>query len=234
MELMNQNQNGYFIQPGQRILPNNDVDQYFVEKDDPQSSQESNTFIINFFGYNILVLILAVFISVGIFSVLSTKFELYLKLIILSTGVTLLLLVLIFSSNKIILTKDTLNRKVVVKVMNYLFFPKMKLNLDIENTHFYILKQTTQSEKRKAKASYTLLIINDYKNFVDIDLDKSNIKNKPAKFFYSFGNIYRGNYGYKEYAEVLNNFIGSDGDYDNPLFFNADRYINRVENIYHI
>ena len=56
----------------------------------------------------------------------------------------------------------------------------------------------------------SLLIFNDYKNLVDIDLDKSNIKQKPAKFLYSFNNIYLGINDSAQYTQILNNFIGND------------------------
>ena len=79
--------------------------------------------------------------------------------------------------------------------------------------------------------SFRLLIINDYKNLVGIDLDTSNIKQKPAKFFYSFNNISLGNYSHTQFAQVLNNFIGHSHYYDNPLFFNIYKYLNKTQNI---
>ena len=54
-----------------------------------------------------------------------------------------------------------------------------------------------------------------------IDLDTSNIKQKPAKFFYSFNFISIGNYGYKHFTQVLNNFIGN---YDSHI--NLSEYMN--------
>ena len=55
---------------------------------------------------------------------------------------------MIFCDYKIKLVKDTSNGRVIVKVINYLCFPKMKLNLDIENTHFYILREISQYEEK--------------------------------------------------------------------------------------
>ena len=80
--------------------------------------------------------------------------------------------------------------------------------------------------------SFRLLIINDYKNLVGIDLDTSNIKQKPAKFFYSFNNVSIGNYGGVEFAQVLNNFIGHSGNYNNPLVFNKNKYLNKAQFIF--
>ena len=92
----------------------------------------------------------------------------------------------------------------------------MKFSLDIENTHFYIWEEDKESEDE-------LLIINDYKNLIGIDLDTSNIKQKPAKFFYFFDNVWKKN---REYAQILNNFIGSSRAFENPLFFDIDKYLN--------
>lgn len=75
-----------------------------------------------------------------------------------------------------------------------------------------------------------LFIINDYKNLSGIDLDESNIKQKPAKFLYSFTNISTGKYNNEQFTKVLNHFIGSDDDnYNNPLFFNINSYLNKKQ-----
>ena len=108
----------------------------------------------------------------------------------------------------------------------------MKLNLDIENTHFYIKKEINQDEDGKHE-SFRLLIINDYKNLVDIDLDASNIKQKPAKLFYSFNYMRKGNYDHTQFAQILNNFIGNSGFYDNPLLFNINRFLHKDQGIFY-
>ena len=45
----------------------------------------------------------------------------------------------------------------------------MKLKLDIENTHFYILREFFQNNEGN-RETLILIIINDYKNLVGIDL----------------------------------------------------------------
>jgi hypothetical protein len=100
----------------------------------------------------------------------------------------------------------------------------MKLNLDIENTHFYVRQEIYQDAE--SYNEYTsLLIFNDYKNLVDIDLDKSNIKQKPAKFLYSFDNIYLGIHDPAQFTHILNDFIGNDS---NQLYFN--KYLDIKKN----
>ena len=76
---------------------------------------------------------------------------------------------MIFSHYKIKLIKNPSNGKVIIKVINYLCFPKMKLKLDIENTHFYILREFFQNNEGN-RETLILIIINDYKNLVGIDL----------------------------------------------------------------
>jgi len=72
-------------------------------------------------------------------------------------------------NNRIKLIKDESNRKVIIKVFNYLCIPKMKLILDTENTHFHIEKKIKRNENDFSE-SFRLFIINDYKNLVGIDL----------------------------------------------------------------
>ena len=239
MELMNtpmnnniSNQNENLIQSEQNRQQNINVNQYFIEKND-QSSLEYNTYVIRFIFCNVLVYSLSIMVLFGclIPVMVIPKLDLYLKITIISAGVIFSLILMIFCVYKIKLIKDTSNGKVIVKVINHLCFPKMKLNLDIENTHFYVKREISQDEDGTHE-SFRLLIINDYKNLVDIDLDTSNIKQKPAKFFYSFDNVWRGKYGYTEFAQVLNNFIGSSGNYDNPLFFDINKCLNKGQKIF--
>ena len=239
MELMNtpinniSDQNENLIQSEQNRAQNINVNQYFVEKHD-QSSKENNTFIIRFICNNVSVYTFSIIILIGCLmtAILIPELDLYLRIAIVSYGVIFSLILMIFCVNKIKLIKDTSNGKVIVKVINYLCFPKMKLNLDIGNTHFDIMREISQ-DKNGTHEFFTLLIINDYKNLVGIDLETSNIKKKPAKFFYSFNDVWRGNYSETQFAQVLNNFIGHSGNYDNPLYFNINKYLNKDQNIFY-
>jgi len=149
--------------------------------------------------------------------------------VVLFLSGAILSLIICFSCNSIIkLIKDDSNRKIIIIVFNCLCLPKMKLILDTENTHFHIEKKTKQNENGCCE-SFRLFIINDYKNLVGIDLDESNIKQKPAKIFYFFNNIDIGKYDYIQLTNVLNNFIGSSGEYSNPLFFDINFYIKKNE-----
>ena len=102
----------------------------------------------------------------------------------------------------------------------------MKLNADLENIHFYI-KEILDSDSGDDERydTYKLIIINDYKSLAYKDLNEHNIKEKPAKFFYSFKNLKLEKYSYNEFKKVLNDFVGSSTDYKNPLFFDINNHI---------
>ena len=102
---------------------------------------------------------------------------------------------MLFCSSKIVLIKETSNKKVLIKVINLLDFAKMKISLKLENVHFYIRKEI-KKEDRREKIIYKLLIINDY-NLENNDLNQSNINQKPANFLYSFTQVSFGNYNHE-------------------------------------
>ena len=130
---------------------------------------------------------------------------------------------MIFNVYKIVLLKDEFNKKIIIEEINCLCYAKKKYNFDLENTHFYIKKKVIYGEDGD-DVNYTLFIINDYKNLVGIDLEKSNIMQKPAKYLCSFENISLGKYNRLGLINHLNDFVGSPRDYKNPLFFNINKH----------
>ena len=78
---------------------------------------------------------------------------------------------MLICTERIVLIKDSLNKKILLKFFNHLDFNKDFK--DFQNDRIFI--------------------INDY-NLESIDLERSNIKKKPAKIFYSFTDIYLENY----------------------------------------
>ena len=140
----------------------------------------------------------------------------YGRIFIFLLGVIIELILLFFYNKKIIILKDTSNKKAIIKVINFLCFACKIIIFDLENIHFNIIPPINR-----------LLIINDFKNLVGIDLDDSNIKQKPAKYLYSFYNISLGRYSLSRLTEVLNDFIGSPRNYKNPLIFNINKYLKK-------
>jgi len=132
---------------------------------------------------------------------------------------------------KIVIMKDSLNKKIIVKVINYLCRAKTTLSFDPENLHFSreltkILNVIdTYKNNRSTFLYFTFYIINDHKNLFDIDLNESNIRQKPAKCIYTFRRAY---FGYEteteNYIDKLNEFC--DTSHNCTLFsFNINSYL---------
>ena len=60
------------------------------------------------------------------------------RILIVLIGILLELILLIYYRKKIVLLKDESNKKLLIKVINFLCFDIKKINLDLENIHFYI------------------------------------------------------------------------------------------------
>ncbi len=107
--------------------------------------------------------------------------------------------------------KDSVNKKVIVLIMNYLGRAKKTLIFDQENVHFskkLTIAYTLIKENKKTSNIYyyTFYIINDFKNLVDIDLNESNIRRKPVKYIYIFEKVHFG--CDDKFVEKLNEFVG--------------------------
>ena len=166
------------------------------------------------------ILLFASFIAI-----LIPVIDLYIKIISIILGVVLSLLLLIFFIKKIEITKDKSNNKTIIKLINFLCFPRKIIKIDRENFHFTFKSRDSNSEDSSDSIVFT--IINDFKNLVDIDLDKSNIKLKPSNFYYIY-NFKEIEDAVDRYTADLNNFLGISYDnYENPLYFNIDKYMNK-------
>ena len=200
-----------------------DLSQFFIEKNgQSQSLRESFIiYLLNIFSPFMAITIFLFFFLLALFCLL----HLYLKIFLASFGFIISLILLFSFIHKIILVKDISNKKVLVKLVNYLCLTKKKFNIELENAHFYIKKVINTSDEGPDTISYKLFIINDYKNLVDIDLDENIIKNKQLKCIYTFDSLSLGKYGYQELDKVLNDFVGSSSDYKNPLLFDINIYL---------
>ena len=201
------------------------VNQFFVDKE--VKYPENEIFILTFTCYRILIPILTIIILVGTITpaLLIIKLETIGRIAIIIAGVILVLILLIFSYNKIKIAKDKANNTATIKLINFLCFSKKTIKIDLDNIQFYSKKGTTIEINGVETETTRLFIINNNKNLSGIDLDKSNIKSKPAKFLYSFDCISQGKYGYRQLMNNLNDFVGASGD--NPLTFNIDGYMKK-------
>ncbi len=89
-----------------------------------------------------MVSILTLLILLGpiLSSILIQDIKLLIKIVIISIGVIFSLLTLFYFVSKIELIKDLSNKKILIKLKNYLCFPKTNLNLDLENIHFEVME----------------------------------------------------------------------------------------------
>ena len=228
-EYSNQNEN--LIKPHQENTQQRmNVNQFFIESENISSN--NNKFILTFFAYRIIVpIFVIIFLSASIIPVVLIELKSDIQILSIILGVIISLLIIIFSNNKLEIIKDISNNKIIIKEINFLCFPKKIINIDLENFHFYFEKKQSYGQDGISPESIEITIINDYKNLVDIDLDKSAIKQKPAKFFYTYDNITNRTNAEDRYTLELNNFIGkSSENYENPLFFNINNYMNKNTN----
>ena len=151
------------------------------------------------------------------------------KILCLVIIVIVYIISLYMIEKKLEIIKDSLNKKIIVKIMNYLCRAKTTLIIDQENIHFskklsnvYNIIKPFEKEKETNLLYYTFYIINDYKNLVDIDLNESNIRRKPVKCIYSFEKV---DFGFDDdYIAKLNEFVGVSKDCS--LFsFNINSYL---------
>ena len=194
----------------------------------PLLSEE--TFIIKFQNWPFIFIAAFWFIFLNLLAI-SGNFDLYYKIFLSSVGVIFLLIFLFIVVHKIIIIKDSLNKKILIKIVNYLCLTKKKLNFDLGNIHFYVNSELQVPEDGPSYTTHRLFIINDYKNLVGIDLNESNIKQKPIKCIYYFRSPELGNYNYKQFENALNNFVGSPKNYKNPLLFDINNYLEESKKI---
>ena len=199
-----------------------DINQFFVGNGN-NKSQENEKFIIKFSYYCFIVITLSVFILPGsIAPAIAIKdLETEVRIIIISGGIILILILLISFNNKLEITKDIANNKTIIKLKNFLCCTKKTINIDLDNTYFHVKYEMYNDSEGQTQEKSELFIINNNKNLSGIDLDKSNIKSKPIKFYYYFNNIDNGN-GHK-FGNDLNNFVGASGE--NPFSFNINKYM---------
>lgn len=222
MELMNTPINTTnslnLIECEQNEQQNLNIKQNIVEKDGQFSGE---TFIINFWnipgviGFSLFVII---------FLALSSIFVFFENIYVVSLYALIIIIMIMYKSvNKIVLVKDSFNKKILIKVVNCLCFNQMKLIFDLENIHFFIMTEiSTNSDDYPTKR---LFIINDYKNLIGIDLFENSIKQKPVKCIYSFSEPFLDNISYKQFEKTLNDFVGSSPEYKNSLLFDINNFL---------
>ena len=120
------------------------------------------------------------------------------------------------------LIKDVQNNKFEINSLNYFKKSISDEILELNSLKFYEINYKTVSEDDKVSKNYGLLILNTFPNKNTIDLDLSDIKNKPKKIYYLFDNGYN-------YNKQLYSFVGCSKD--NPYFININEYMGKSKPI---
>jgi hypothetical protein len=171
-------------------------------------------YIENYYKYYSLLFLTALLIGIGygciytlvkgsdIISQIGLIFGLIINLMII-------IIIIRYNANKIELVKDEANNLLRVIKYNLLCCKKNIIDFTLENAMLDLIV-----DKGRENSFYHLLIINIFKNKSEIDLNKSNIKNKPVTIYYLIKNI---QYQKKLSKESLNNFLGIVSEIENPI-----------------
>ena len=109
-----------------------------------------------------------------------------------------------------------------VKITNFLCCTKTTLNFNLQNSFFNIINNCPLLDEQTL--SEGLLITNSYNNDTNIDLNLSNIKNKPIKnIYYLFTDIFL----YEETKMSLKNFLNTSPEIENPANFDINKYMGK-------
>ena len=108
-----------------------------------------------------------------------------------------------------------------VNINAYNCFHCLYKKLKYTNINFYI--GLVNDNLGANKNIYRLFIMKNYNNLEEIDLETSNVKIVPVKFYYYFDNIWR----YKDIGieKKLNEFVGNP-NYECPFQFNINKYMS--------
>ena len=167
-------------------------------------------------------------ISIVLYIVI-TNFELFPFIIIFSLWVVFLLpiiLVLLLLYTKIYIIKDEFNNILKVQKMNSFNCAITSMTFNLKNVIMDIYTYPFHSGKRGTSMIESISIVNTFRDMSEIDLDTSNIKDKPVQLFYIIDRIPKKTYD----KESLSKFLGISPDFENPLLFNINQYIGKSHN----
>ena len=193
----------------------------------------NNKFIIKFKGVQVCFYIFITFLMISIVFLLILIIRSYIAPGLFALIVLLNMIFLFFLSKmliKIELIKDIEKNILKIKVKEALGCTYLYKEILLDNIHFLWVENLIDLEI-KNKGYYlnkSIYFINKINNISEIDLDTSNVKDKPVDIFYSFDNIdtsiFGGGIGLQK---RLNNFVGSPENDNNPLFFDIKKYMHK-------
>ena len=173
------------------------------------------------------VILVGFYFLIVLFSFLYNWDNLIAKIIIfvIIIIIEILLVIKVFKSNikQTELIKDVQNNRFEINSINYFNEPISNEILSLNSINFNEVSYTTRNAKKRRSYTYHgLIIINTFENKSLLDLDQSDIRNKPRKIFYLIDDITRYNI-----KEQLCNFVKCSPEPDNPIFINIDKYMGK-------
>ena len=204
--------------------PNQQINNYVLP---PLIQSEGEKLIINFALLKNIIVEVCLLIMCGfVIGFVFVKAKIYISIFFVIEH----LFILFLADKKIEIIKDVPNKKLRVNLVNYLCCAKKKREFTFPN--IYADVRIIKGDKDTSD-SYNLVLINSFKDGIDIDLDSSNIQNLPLTIFYVFENVstYKFN-GQFTMKQTINTFLGNSNDETNPLSFNINKYMNKEQNIF--
>ena len=204
----------------QNINQQNPTSQYFIIPEG-KSHVKNNELSIPFANKCGTFFLMILYLGVATLVVISAPsfHKIYAAIILLVE----MLLVLNYIDKKIIIIKDMEKKRAYVVVKNYLFRTRKKLDFNLENINFNVKQIGTKN---------ILFMVNNFKNENIIDYNTGNSGSPPPKFLYCFENINVDKFnGFNQLNSILNQFINSSKEKENPLYFDIDSYMHKYEEI---
>ena len=121
------------------------------------------------------------------------------------------------------LIKDVQSNKFEINTLNYFNNSISKITLDLNSINFYDVSYEYITDDDYSY-NYGLIIVNTFQNKSILDLDRSDIRNKPRKIFYLLEGLKNGNN-----KNELCAFVGCSPT-DKPIFLDIDKYIGKPWN----
>ena len=200
---------------------NNNENKYHVTSSEPTSNySQHDKMIINVPSFNLFYyfVLLNGIVICPLFMMFCVKVEI--GVLFLISVILIIIYILLFCKSKIEIIKANGMLNIIEK--SYFSLKRMNLYTNQENIHFYttIVRQPIEEVIFNYFHFY---IINTFKDLKEIDLNTSDIKQKPANLFYHYQHIRD-----KADANLLNDFIGSPQQFNNPLLFDIVKYMNKT------
>ena len=200
---------------------NNNENKYYVTSSEPApNSSQNGKMIISFSRMNLCAIIATLFgySFCPLFVLYFLNIKMGISLLVSDILIIIYMFLLCKSKIEIIKANGMLN------IIEKTYFALKRLNLytNQENIHFYKTYEIRSGEENDYTVEH-LYIINNFQNLKEIDLKTSDIKQKPASLFYHYENI-KDN----KSSDILNDFVGSPHQFNNPLLFDIVKYMNKA------